>query len=252
MTKSRNILPPKRFWKFEELALVRELYSDMPTQELADKLGRRLSTVYAAASNMGLHKSAAYLAGPEACRLRRGDEVGKAYRFVKGQIPANKGTRRPGWAPGRMASTQFRKGERRGAANENWKPIGTILADHEGYLRIKIREGIAGQASGFGNTKIWPLLQRHVWEQHNGPIPAAHAIVFKDRDRANCAIGNLECIPRGELMRRNSFRTNCPPELIQVIQLRGVLNRVIRRREREKQDDGSTQPSIRDARGAEG
>lgn len=250
MTKSRNILPPRRPWNPSEIELVRLLYADTKTAKIADRLGRREDSVYRLAFKLGLSKSATYLASPDACRLRRGDQVGKAHRFVKGQIPVNKGLRRPGWSPGRMASTQFRKGERRGAANENWKPIGTILADHEGYLRIKIREGIPGAATGFGNTKIWPLLQRHVWEQHNGPIPPAHAIVFKDRDRKNCAMGNLECISRGDLMRRNSFRTNYPPELVQVIQLRGALNRVIRRKQREKQDVGSAGSPVRDARSA--
>jgi HNH endonuclease len=242
VTKTRNILRPRQFWKAEELALVRELYPDTSTQQLADQLGRPLHGVYRAAAKMGLHKSETYLASPEACRLRRGDQVGKASRYPRGHVPANKGLRRPGWSPGRMASTQFRKGELTGSARQNWKPIGTILADHEGYLRIKIREGIAGQASGFGNTKIWPLLQRHVWEQNNGPIPSGHAIVFKNGDRANCAIENLECISRGELCKRNSGH-RWGQEMFEVIQLRGVLNRKLRTLS-EKQNIGSTQPSL--------
>jgi hypothetical protein len=253
VTRSRNILPPRRPWTSEEIELVRELYADMKTQTLAERMGRPTCGVYRIAFTLGISKSAAYLASPEACRLRRdASPASIATRFVKGQVPPNKGVRRPGWSPGRMASTWFCKGERRGAAKENWKPIGTILADTEGYLRIKIREGIPGAATGFGNTKIWPLLQRHVWEQNNGPIPPAHAIVFKDGKRSNCAIENLECISRGELMRRNSFRTNYSPELQQVIQLRGALNRVIRRREREKQDVGSAGSPVRDARSLEG
>jgi hypothetical protein len=225
----------------------------MKTQTLAERLGRQACGVYRIAFKLGISKSAAYLASPDACRLRReASPASIAHRFVKGQVPPNKGLRRPGWAPGRMALTQFKKGGRTGAAAKNWCPVGTIRSDPKGYLRIKVREWTEGEAFGFGNTKIWPLLQRHVWEEHNGPIPPAHAIVFKDSNRANCAIENLECVSRGELMRRNSFRTNYSPELQQVIQLRGALNRVIRRREREKQDVGSAGSPIRDARSLEG
>jgi hypothetical protein len=49
---------------------------------------------------MGLRKSAEYLAGPEACRLQRGDSVGARTRFSAGHVPANKGLRRPGYFPG--------------------------------------------------------------------------------------------------------------------------------------------------------
>jgi hypothetical protein len=121
-----------------ERALVRELYADTPTAEIAKRLGRETCSVYRIASSMGLRKSPEYLAGPNACRLRRGDGVGSGTRFKPGQVPANKGTRRPGWAPGRMAETQFKKGVRTGIAAKNWRPVGTILTDADGYLRIKI------------------------------------------------------------------------------------------------------------------
>ena len=93
-----------------------------------------------------------------------------------------------------------------------WRPIGTILADSEGFLRIKVREGTKGEPYGFGNTKIWPLLNRHVWQQHNGPIPECHIVVFRDRDRANCAIENLELISMADNMRRNTIH-NLPAPL---------------------------------------
>ena len=132
-----------------------------------------------------------------------------------------------------MRETQFKKGARTGKAAENWKPIGTILPDPEGYLRIKVREAIHGkEASGFGNTKLWPLLQRQVWQEHNGPIPPQHVVVFQDGNRANCAIENLECIHRKELARRNCMWNRYPRELAEAIQLTGALKRKIRKQER--------------------
>jgi hypothetical protein len=243
VTKSRNIRPRGRPWDPKEIELVRELYADMKTEKLAVLMGRTVCGVYQTAAKLGIRKSAAYLASPEACRLRRDDSPASiATRFVKGQVPANKGLRRPGWAPGRMASTQFKKGGRTGAAARNWCPVGSIRTDPEGFLRIKVREWTEGEACGFGNTKIWPLLNRHVWEQHKGPIPPSHAVVFKDRNRANVDIDNLECISRADLCRRNSSH-RWGKEVFEVIQLRGALNRKLRTLS-EKQNIGLTQPSL--------
>jgi hypothetical protein len=111
MTKSTGKLAKRRHWSKAELERLRARYPHEPTQQLANALGRPLNTVYAKANQIGLVKTPEYLASPAACRLRRGDEVGKAFRFKPGQTPPNKGLRRPGWAPGRMKETQFKKGQ---------------------------------------------------------------------------------------------------------------------------------------------
>lgn len=240
----------RRGWSPQEIATVSRLYPHMPTADVARAIGRSVRMVYQAAARFGLSKSEEYLASPSACRLRRGDSVGAATRFKPGQVPQNKGLRRPGYAPGRMRETQFKKGMRTGVAAKNWCPVGTIRTDAEGFLRIKVREGFSGETRfGFGNTDIWPLLNRHVWEQHHGPIPKSHSVVFKDRDRTNCAIENLELISRRELMARNTVH-RLPKEIALAIQLNGALKRKIRSLTSEKQDDGSTQSPVRDARSA--
>jgi hypothetical protein len=96
-------------------------------------------------------------------------------------------------------------------------------------LRIKVREAVYGQEpTGYGNTRVWPLLNRHVWEQNNGPIPPKHVVVFKDGDRSNCAIENLDLISMAELAHRNRMWNRLPRELAEAIQLQGVLKRKIR------------------------
>lgn len=102
----------KRLWNPEDEELLQARYPHEPTAPIAKALRRSVSAVYLRAKLLGLAKSAAYLASPAACRLRRGDQVGAAFRYPKGHVPANKGLRRPGWAPGRMSETQFRKGVR--------------------------------------------------------------------------------------------------------------------------------------------
>lgn len=225
-----------RPWASEDLRQLRALYPDRPTRHVAEELRRPIASVYNMAAKQGLHKSAAFRMSPESGILRKGETRPEAVatQFKKGQVPANKGMRRPGWAPGRMAETQFRKGQLSGRAAKNWKPIGTILPDSDGYLRIKVRDAMHGkEPTGFGNSQVWPFLSRYIWAQHNGPIPPKHTIVYKDRNRKNCAIENLECVHRSELARRNGMWNLYPRELAVAIQLNGALKRKLRRLEEQ-------------------
>jgi hypothetical protein len=70
-------------------------------------------------------------------------------------------------------------------------------------------------------------LHHWIWEQHHGPIPAGYKIAFKNQDRGNCDVTNLELLPEAEMMRRNSVH-NLPQELARVIQLAGALRRKLR------------------------
>jgi hypothetical protein len=227
----------RRSWTAEELHYVEAHYPDASTAKIAEALGRSLTQVYQKAAVLGVKKSPEFDASQESGRLKKGQSRGTAFQFPKGHVPANKGLRRPGWAPGRMRETQFGKGQRSGMAARNWKPIGAIRTDPEGYLRIKIREAEHGtEATGFGNTKVWPLLNRHIWEQHHGPIPPKHIVLFKDGNRQNCAIENFELISMADNARRNSMWNNMPRELAEVIQLRGALNRRLRKLDGKKHD----------------
>ncbi len=214
----------KRLWSVVDDAQLRRLYPDTPTAALAKRLRRSTAATYARADKLGLHKSAAYLASPSACRLRRGDNVGAPFRFTKGHAPANKGTRRPGWAPGRMKETQFRKGALAGAAQAKWVPIGTEVVDDEGYLKRKVTDR-RDVPSRFN----WTFVHRLVWEQAHGAVPPGFALVFRNGDRADIRLDNLELITRRDLMRRNSVH-NLPKPLKQAVQLLGALNRQIRKR----------------------
>ncbi len=68
------------------------------------------------------------------------------------------------------------------------------------------------------------------WEAVNGPLPKGHALVFKDGNKQNTAVENLELLSRAELMRRNSYHTNYPKEVAQLVQLRGAITRQINKR----------------------
>lgn len=218
----------KRLWAVEDDARLRREYPDMPTVELARSLGRSARAVSARAFTLGLHKSAEYLASPAACRLR-GDDVGKRYRFPKGNIPANKGLRRPGWHRGRMKETQFKKGERSGVAVKLWKPIGTERISKDGYLERKVNNDLPLQAR-------WRAVHLILWESAHGPLPKGHAVRFVNGDKRDIRLDNLALISRRDLMARNTLHT-LPKPLAQTIQLLGALNRQIRRRQDATQQD---------------
>lgn len=65
--------------------------------------------------------------------------------------------------------------------------------DVYGYLR-----STKAAARRSGNR----YLHRVVWELAHGPIPAGYVVHFKDLDRSNCDIGNLELLSVAERARR--------------------------------------------------
>jgi hypothetical protein len=220
----------KRLWSRKDIALLRARYPHESTSEVARVLRRSVSAVYGRAQLLGLVKSAKYLGSPAACRLRRGDNIGARFRFKKGQIPFNKGLRRPGWGPGRMKETQFKKGVRQGVAVRLYRPIGTERISKDGYLERKVNDDLPLQ-------RRWRAVHLLVWEAAHGRVPKGHAIVFRNGDKRDIRLDNLQCISRRELMARNTVH-NLPKPLAETIQLLGALNRQIRRRTRghEEQD----------------
>jgi HNH endonuclease len=216
----------RKYWTAEDLKLFVELYPHTSNKEIGKRLGRSEQSINAASGVYGLRKSAEYLARQNAELGKQLNVSGAAHRFPKGHVPANKGTRRPGWAPGRMASTQFKKGRRAGAAQAKWVPIGTVKMNADGYLRRKIAdepEEIAGKGAHSTN---WEFVHRRVWEDAHGPIPEGYRIWWKDGNHWNCALENLELLSGKEHMRRTTVH-GLPQPLKEVIQLKGSINRQI-------------------------
>jgi len=219
----------RHLWRSSEETYLRTYYPNHSTSAIAKRLNMTPQNVCTKAQRFGLKKTVAYIQDPaNRCGFPKGSDIGKEFWFKKGQEPKNKGLRRPGWHRGRMQETQFKKGVRSGVAAKNWVPIGTVLPDPEGYLRIKVRDAVHGkEPTGYGNTKVWPLYNRYLWEQANGPIPPKHMIIFKDGDRARCVIENLVLISMADNARRNSMWNRLPQKLVDVIVLAAALKRRI-------------------------
>ena len=222
MTKSRGIFPPKVFWTAEQEEVLRARYPHEKSEKIAADLGKPVHKIYAKANRIGLKKTPEYLASPDAQRLRSGDNVGAAYRYPKGHVPFNKGVK--GVCYEGCKPTQFKPGR----LPHTWTQIGTERLSKEGYLQRKITDT--------GVTRRDYVAVHHLlWIEHNGPIPAGHAVAFKDGNKQRISLDNLELVSRAELMRRNSYHNNYPKEVAQLIQLRGALQRKINRRIKDGQ-----------------
>ena len=213
----------RRIWTKKEIRLLKREYPDTPTAKIAAVLRVPVDRVYSKAAKMGLKKSEQYMASPDACRLRRGDNVGAAYRFKPGHVPANKGKKGISY-PG-MRATQFKPGQN----PRNWKPIGSErLCD--GYLQRKMTD------TGYP-PHDWKPVHVLLWVEHYGPVPSGYAVAFIDGDKKRVVIENLVLLSRADLMRRNTYHNNYPKEICELIQLRGQIVRQINKRTRnEKQN----------------
>lgn len=227
-------------WTLEQDAMLRELYPDMPTEDVARRLGRPLQGTYRRAQSLGLAKSDAYLASEASGRMQRGCGRGAVHRFAKGHVPANKGRRRPGWSAGRMRETQFQRGcARGGAAAKHWKPVGSERL-HCGYRYTKIAE-ILG-APWYVNWKATHVLR---WEAIHGPVPEGMALKSLDGDRLNIEPSNWALVPRGVLPRLNGIHGHgydaAPAELKPTIMAVAKLEQAVHVRKRGRHPH-STEP----------
>lgn len=225
MTKRRIHAEPRSRWTKAEDRLLRAKYPHMQTAKLLPLLpGRTITTIYQHAMKLGLHKTAAYLASADACRLRRGGNVGSAHRFHSGQTPWNKGTH---WtAGGRSALTRFKKGQRSARWPIEDYSIGALRINTDGQLDIKVKEGL----------RAWYSMARWVWMTERGPIPKNGVIRTLNGDQHDTRIENLRLTTRGELMRENTYH-RYPKEIGRLIQLRGALQRQINKRENRDGDN---------------
>lgn len=225
----------RRRWTDVEIAVLRAFYPNSKTEDIAAALKRPTHAVYNKALAMGLRKSEAYLASPDAGRLD--GKRGAGSRFVAGQPSWNKGIKGSSGQHPNTVRCHFRKGERRGAANNNYVPIGSERITKDGYLERKVTDD-----PNIVPARRWVGVHRLVWEAAHGPIPPGHAVAFlpgrRTADAALITEDALELVSRGELARRNHPRARSP-ELASLVQLKGAITRQVNRIAREAKEKQS-------------
>jgi len=186
----------KRFWTPEELQTLKELYPDTLTQVIADKINHPIKAVYRKAYDLGLSKSEAFRKSETSGRIQKLASFGDKFRFKKGHVPFNKGLNLEDYTLPefimKFRRSQFPKGNK----PANYREIGSVRIDKDGYAMIKVKDGLRG----------WRLLHQVNWEKAFGPIPKGLSVTFKDGDRKNFEPTNLVLRTRAELMICNSIQ----------------------------------------------
>lgn len=195
-----------------EIQYLTDHYPNERTDKIARHLNRPITSLYGKAAAIGLKKSAEFMASPEAGGFQKGSTAGKAFRFSKGHIPANKGKEMDAETYKKCSKTMFKKG----ILPHNTKKNGEISVRNN-------KNGTPYQWIRISKSK-WELLHRFIWEKENGPIPKGFNVVFKDRNQLNCEIENLELITNAELMKRNTIH-RYSPELKKSIRLINKIER---------------------------
>lgn len=113
-----------------------------------------------------------------------GLKSGVSCQFGKGHIPVNKGKKGVGY----WNCTQFKKGDK----PHNYLPVGSERVNGDGYVDIKIAD-----------PNKWKGKHILIWEEHNGPVPKVHAVIFGDRNNRNFDIDNLILVSRKQLLMLN-------------------------------------------------
>jgi hypothetical protein len=196
----------RTLWTNEQIRLLIEHYPNKSTKEVAEIVGKSVSKCYGKAFSLKLKKTDEYLATESSGRLRASNV---ASQFTKGHEPWNKGKK--GLDLGGK-ETQFKKGH----VPANHMPVGYERIDEDGYTYVKVAE----------NTR-WELKHRHIYEQHHGKLKPHMIVVFKDKDRRNFDIDNLEAITKVENMERNRI-TKYPEPVQQTIKTLNKLWREIK------------------------
>ncbi len=210
MTKCRNINRPRAVFNEFHDAIMLACYPYSHTNAIARALGMRQTIIYARAATLGLKKTPWYMATPAAGRMMTGRTLGANTRFKKGAAPWNKGC---SYIPGgRAAETQFKPGQR----PKNWRPVGSTRINVDGYIEIKMHEGI----------NQYKPLHRVIFRRMHGSIPPGFNVTFRDGNKRNLSITNFELKSREEHGADGKLHS-LPAEIRQSIQLRGAIQRKI-------------------------
>lgn len=102
----------------------------------------------------------------------------------------------------------------------NYAPIGTTrTSGRNSYLMVKVRDG--------GWPDAWYPQHYLTWEAVHGAVPVDHVLTFKDGNVENTAVENLELIAKADWIKRYIPEHTLPPEVAEIIRLKGALTRAI-------------------------
>lgn len=187
-------------WTKEEDELLIEIYPNNNMEYVLSQMqGRNESQIYNRVNTLRIKKSESYrqIQLKELAEKCFNSEASKLNRFKKGDSTWNKGLK--GWNLNQDKSTLFKK---------NSLPHNTM-------------------------PNVWISKQAKIWLDAGNEIPEGYKIVFKDGNRDNVCLENLECICFANLLRRNVGRKEIPNNLSKAIRLTNKLQKIIKTKTNE-------------------
>jgi hypothetical protein len=212
-------LRKRMLWTPGDVDTLRRLYPTHSATECAEVLGMAECSVVNKASQLGLVKSIEWIRERARAVMQNPDHPGRQHQFQKGLTPWNKGI--PFDSGGASINTRFQPGSK----PHSWRPIGHTRTRSDGYVERKT-------ADTGCTRRDYVLIHHLVWRMHGGTVPPGQALVFRDGDKRNVDIHNLELVHRADLMRRNSVHRH-EPEIGAAYQLLGAIKRQINRKTQE-------------------
>ena len=143
------------------------------------------------------------------------EKFAKESRFKKGSKPINLGKKQSEFMSPEGIENSKKTRFNKGNIPHNTKYDGYERITKDGYIEVRVSKG------------VFKLKHRVIWEKEHGTIPDNMIIIFKDNNKQNCRIENLEMISKDENLVRNHFLPNYPRELQQVQYLNTKIKRKI-------------------------
>jgi len=182
------MIAPKHKWINQEVELLKRDFPTRRTDLIAAELKLAYHIVANKAYRIGLKKTDTFLHSAECNRL---DGIkGASTRFVKGQVPPNKGLPMSDALREKVKHTWFPKGHE----PPNTKYDGYERISKDGYREVRVSKG------------KFVALHRKNWEAQNGPIPEGMIMKSIDGDPTNCDPANWYLINRANQLGENSGR----------------------------------------------
>ena len=206
----------RKLWTQEEIEYLKANFADNYTMNICTILDRSYGSVSGKADFLGLKKSEAFKVMELQKQGERLKKEGQKTRFTQGLVAHNKGKKMDLDTYSKVSKTFFKKGK----TAHNLKYDGYQRIDKDGYVLERIAKG------------KFVLKHRLVWEENFGKIPKGYCIVFKDKNKLNLSLDNLEMISLKENMKRNNIH-RYPEEVKQVIRLTGKLKRIIKKKSKK-------------------
>src|SRR6056297_3095042 len=180
---AQRLIKYHRVYTDEQLAWLRQNSKTMRINELTAAFNKEF----------GMNKTVVQLHG---ILSRKKIRANRDARYKPGNKPWNTGTKGATSAN----KTSFKPGYK----PKNTKHIGYERVDKEGYIKVKVSE----------TSPQFKYKQIVVYEQHCGPVPEDHRVIFKDSNIRNFDPSNLDIVSRAELlqMNRNKYKKQ-PVEL---------------------------------------